>query len=113
MLKLDIIKGADLGARFGKNKIEDNIETAIKEITIELTRTGKQNAPVKTGFLRNNIFPEMKSKLTGEVQSKAPYSVYVHYGHHSYKGNPYFENAIRDAKGVVNNIIKKIGSKII
>jgi hypothetical protein len=113
MLKIDIIKGKDLGDRFNRNKVEDNIETAIKEITIELTKTGKQNAPVKTGFLRNNIFPETKTKLTGEVQSKAPYSIYVHYGHHSYKGNPYFENAIRDSSGAVNNIIKKIGSKII
>lgn len=62
----------------------DEISKAIKKSVLTIERNAKREAPVNKGpgggTLRQNIKSRMITNMTGEVEAKAPYSLYVHEG---------------------------------
>lgn len=62
----------------------DALEGAIKKSIVKLANQTVKEAPVNKqtggGNLRQNIMFGMRSKLSGVVESRAPYSVFVHEG---------------------------------
>lgn len=57
---------------------------AMARVVFKITQDAKTNAPVRTGFLRDNIFPNVTlgrtSGIMGRVTSSAPYSIYQEFG---------------------------------
>lgn len=64
----------------------------------------KNDAPVDTGFLKNNVTKEKVGTDIVKVISKADYSVFVDKGHRTRSGsmvepNPFFSRTIDEIKG--------------
>lgn len=57
---------------------------AMAKVVFKITQDAKKFAPVDTGFLRDNIFPNVilnrTSGIMGRVTSSAPYSIYQEFG---------------------------------
>lgn len=63
------------------NEFSRAVDKSIKLIERNLkTREAPVNKQPGGGSLRQNIESKMVTKLTGEVASKAPYTIYVHQG---------------------------------
>jgi len=85
----------------------------------EVEGTAQDLAPVRTGYLRDNI-QSLGAKLAGdvvkgEILSAAEYSSYVHNGTSRMKGQPFLQDAveeelsklIRALQAGFNNLIKE------
>ena len=68
--------------QFGKDA-DKQLGLAMAKVVFKITEDAKRNAPVLTGFLRNNIIPDVQLSIggiKGTVTSKAPYSVFQEFG---------------------------------
>ncbi len=73
-----------------------------------LQRYSMENAPVKTGFLRNSI--ESRETTKGaEMIVKANYGFYVEFGSSKWSGKPFIRPAIDEHS---NDIVKAVGEQI-
>lgn len=131
-LKLALIKSPEL--------VIGQIEKAIGKSMVTLENEAKKEAPVNKGTggghkgyggnLRQNIIPAKESRIRSRLESRAPYSVYVHEGtrphlirsrgpwslrnaitgqafgrivhHPGTKANPFFERALRNSRDRIN-----------
>ena len=68
---------------FGK-EADRELGLAMAKVVFKITKDAKENAPVKTGFLRNHIVPNVmlgrRSGIRGTVTSQAPYSAAQEFG---------------------------------
>jgi len=94
--------------------IDDNKDACFMGALV-LQRYSMENAPVKTGFLRNSH----KSRKTGEgaeMEVSAEYAGYVEFGTSKWKGHPFVRPAItqhsddivKAVAGVINTRLKKL-----
>lgn len=69
--------------QFGKDA-DRLLGIAMAKVVFKVTTDAKANAPVLTGFLRNNIVPNVtlgkKGGIRGRVTSQASYSVFQEFG---------------------------------
>ena len=61
--------------------IDESVNKSILKCIFEVQREAKMLAPVRTGYLRNNILVGEIGKTRGSLLSLAPYSLFVHEGH--------------------------------
>ena len=80
-------------------------ETRIATI-LEIEATAKQNAPVYTGFYRNNIKSDI---IASEVVANADYSAPIEYGVSgtARQPNPVMRNAARAVQEKVSSIFER------
>lgn len=68
---------------FGK-EADRQLGLSMAKVVFKVTKDAKSNAPVLTGFLRNNIVPNVtlgrRSNIKGTVTSKALYSAAQEFG---------------------------------
>ncbi|ATO43325.1 phage protein [Loigolactobacillus coryniformis subsp. torquens DSM 20004 = KCTC 3535] len=92
-------KGLDAfisGVEKQPKKIQKEIDGAIWETAQRVERAAKLNAPVDTGYLRQNIVAKKTGNLTARVDSFAFYSFYQEYGTRKMAAHPYFRPAINN-----------------
>jgi HK97 gp10 family phage protein len=77
--------------------LSNTATTVLNQVTRDVTDTMKKNAPVATGFLRNNITSTV-SGTKAEVHSKAEYSGFVNYGTSRMAARAFFSNAVTYAQ---------------
>lgn len=83
------ISGADaLLSKLKRLANYDDVKTAVKVNTVELTASAKRNAPNDTGFLERSIIPSI-SDLVGQVNATADYAMYVEKGTRYMAAQPY------------------------
>ena len=81
----------------GQSKvIQKEIDGAIWESAQRIERAAKLNAPVDTGYLRQNIAAKKTGNLQARVDSFAVYSFYQEYGTRYMAAQPYFRPAINN-----------------
>jgi hypothetical protein len=81
----------------------ENVYASMVEVVSEAAAIARADAPVDTGNLRANIFAEPVGKTEVHLQSMAPYSGYVNYGHRTRSGSfippqPFFSAAVEYCK---------------
>jgi HK97 gp10 family phage protein len=80
-----------------KGELPNTANTVLNQVARNTTDTMKKNAPVKTGFLRNNIsYTVSGTKAT--IDSKATYSGFVNYGTSKMAARAFFSNAVAYAE---------------
>jgi HK97 gp10 family phage protein len=82
----------------------------------KLRDRAKENAPVKTGFLRDSI-EAVKTDKGAEVVVNANYGIYVEFGSSKWEGHPFLRPAVDTnqaeiVKAVSNQVTKEVKSKI-
>ena len=89
----DVIANFTRLAETERNKVKDVIKTA----TLKVERDAKTNAPVDTGYLRNNIQSEIDG-LNGVIVSGAEYSASVEFGTTKRSPKPFLFPAVENAR---------------
>lgn len=77
--------------------LEIEVEKALQTLSEETVKDAQQRAPVRTGFLRDNI----SGQVTGPnlvVTSAAPYSIFVEAGTRRMAARPFLTPAVEQAK---------------
>lgn len=88
------ISGADaLLSKLQKMASHDDVKTAVKVNTTELTAAAIRNAPNDTGHLERSITPEI-TDLVGRVNATADYAYYVEVGTRFMAAQPYMAPAV-------------------
>lgn len=75
------------------DELEMDIRGIIEWYAEKMTHYAKAICPVKTGILRDSIYSEVEGADTVEILSDCPYWGYVHFGHGSYEGVPFIDEA--------------------
>jgi len=88
-----------------ERRFNEELETAVEKTTEFIVNAAKQGAPVKTGFLRNEIKEGVTRTvgkiIKGEVISDAPYSIWVELGTAFTAAHPYMRPALKRAEKVL------------
>lgn len=96
-------------------ELEQKLVNVIREVVDrhldKIVTEAKRNAPVDTGFLRDNI-TSLGAKIgrdviNGEVLSAAEYSSYVHDGTRYIEPNPFLDDAIEELEGELIKTLKR------
>jgi HK97 gp10 family phage protein len=80
-----------------KGEIPNTANTVLNQVAKNTTDTMKKNAPVATGFLRNNISYTV-SGTKAEIVSDATYSGFVNYGTRKMAARAFFSNGVTFAQ---------------
>ena len=80
-----------------KGELPNTANTVLNQVARNTTDAMKKNAPVATGFLRNNISYTV-SGTKAEIDSKAEYSGFVNYGTSRMHARAFFSNAVAYAE---------------
>lgn len=110
------VAGLDRTQRKWKNlskNLQKALNVGIQNALVPLTRRAKMEAPVDTGYLRNNIIPDRSvSDGVGHLNSWADYSRFVEYGTSRQAPNPYmgrtYKATRRQVIGIVNKEVNKV-----
>lgn len=103
-----MIKGLDELKAQLKRISELDRSKALLAGALILQRYSMENAPVKTGFLRNS-HEARQNRAGAELVVKANYAYYVEFGTKKWSGKPYVRPAM-DTKG--NEIAKAVGEQV-
>ena len=76
------------------SQIRNATMKALKNNTEKTMQQAKKNAPVDTGFLKNNIITRYEG-MSGIVHSQAGYSAYQEYGTRFITGTPFMRPALK------------------
>lgn len=82
------------------------VEKALEILNEETVKDAQQRAPVRTGFLRDNISGE----VTGTslvVTSAAPYSIFVEAGTRRMAARPFLTPAVDQAKSKLPELLQE------
>jgi len=113
-MKLEI-KGFDKLIKLGNlfpSVAEKHINTAISRSLVRILGKEKQEAPVRTGNLRDNWSINM-GRFKGILKSNAKYSSAVEYGTKFQRSNPFFKRSLNNAEsGIEKEIAKAINDTI-
>jgi HK97 gp10 family phage protein len=80
VVKLDNLKGIEDALKNIDTKLRENVGDEINASALTIQNSAKRLAPVKLGFLRNNIALVPIGDLTFAVEAKARYSPYIEFG---------------------------------
>lgn len=77
---------------------------SFEKIAADSTRTIKQDAPVDTGFMRNEVKVDKPGNNSVRIKANAYYSIFVDKGHRTRSGshvpaNPFFSTEVDRMKG--------------
>ena len=92
------------------NAIKAAMGELVKRAAMSHVSVSKQLAPVRTGFLRDNIKAEQISNLTWNVISGAPYSMYVEFDQPFFL--PGYESAQRQLRSEAQSVVAAELAKI-
>ena len=108
-MKVEIQGAKQLARKFrnSPNIIAKELHKGLKRSAIIFQRRARKEAPVDTGFLRNNIIYHQPREYSIIIESRAIYSTAVHYGHRTTPAQPYFERAIRKTGRQIDSELKK------
>lgn len=97
MLEITLDGGAELIRRAEKAGpvVKLAVAQEIERTALKITRTAKRNAPVDTGYLRNNISNQRVSLFAQKVEARAEYSGHVNFGTKNQRANPFFSTAVQ------------------
>jgi HK97 gp10 family phage protein len=87
------------------NSITREIASALQEAADIFIQNAQGNAPVDTGFLRDNIFVSDSSDTSITITSEAGYSGFVEYGTRKMDSQPFFEPAIEQSMSEIEQLI--------
>jgi HK97 gp10 family phage protein len=76
-----------------KTGLPGTATTVLNQVAKDTTNTMKNNAPVATGFLRNNISYKVSGN-NAEILSNASYSGFVNYGTVKMAAQRFFSNSV-------------------
>lgn len=97
---------------FGK-EADRQLGLSMAKVVFKVTQDAKKLAPVDTGFLRDNIFPNVtlgrRSGIRGRVTSSAPYSIYQEFGTSRHAAKSFMRPAINKN---LNFIQKELGDAL-
>lgn len=89
------ISGADaLLSKLKKMASYDDVKTAVKVNTAEMSKAAMRNAPVDTGHLKRSIVPDV-TDLVGRVTPTAEYAPYVEFGTRFMSAQPFMGPAFQ------------------
>jgi len=78
-------------------------DEAVKKSTYVLLGKAREFTPVDKNFLRGTMDTTFAT-LVGQIDSKAPYDIYVHEGTGKMEARPFYDNAINAEQDQVNQI---------
>lgn len=81
--------------------------TFVNEFADAIVRHAKENAPVRTGYLRDHIHTEQVDGETVAAVSDAEYSGDVNFGTMHMPPRPFFGDAVEQARADVEQIVRK------
>ena len=97
MPRFDLKLEGDLELMFAFEKSNREIRSAtmraLRNNTEKTMQQAKKNAPVDTGFLKNNIVTRYED-MSGIIHSRAIYSFYQEYGTRYQSGTPFMRPAL-------------------
>lgn len=67
----------------------------------------RSQAPVKTGYLRNNIRMNKPNPNSVQLNSWAPYSGYVNYGTSRMRPRPFFTDPLQKGKPILEKMLQQ------
>lgn len=82
------------------------VNKAIARSLIQIERSSKMNAPVRTGYLRASHTTRL-SNLRGEIEPMAKYAIYVHEGTRFMRSRPFLFDAVKDNEKFVEDEFEK------
>lgn len=84
----------------------EELDKAIEGSIFGITRESKLNSPVDTGFMKASHTTRF-SKLRGEVEPVAKYSIYVHEGTRYMAARPFLADAVAEMDPKVQDNFKR------
>jgi HK97 gp10 family phage protein len=87
------------------NSITREIASALQEAANIFVQNAQANAPVDTGFMRDNITITESSDTSITITSEAGYSGFVEYGTRKMDSQPFFEPAIEQSISEIEQLI--------
>lgn len=110
MVSLDVsVEGTDaISTRFRDKAdlLSTGLGEALREIAQVIVDAAQANAPVDTGFLRDNIQIQDESDTSVTVVSQAEYSSFVEFGTRYMAAQPFFEPAIEAGRAQAAQILR-------
>lgn len=91
-------------------RVKKEVGGAIYESALRIAKQAQNNAPVDTGFMKQNIQASHPSLLLVRIDSFAGYSWYVEHGTRKMKAQPFlypaFENEIPRLTAILKSIVE-------
>ena len=137
----DLLAAAKRAPKVAVGEISKAVQKSVGTVHSAALREAPVNRQQGGGTLRQMINQRFTSKLSGEIESRANYSVYVHEGtrpheirirnkrvlankrtgqifgkrvmHPGTKANPFMERALKKSQGKVNGYFKKATENIL
>jgi len=75
------------------SNVKEYVQKGLAGIGFEISRTAKNLAPVKTGYLRSTIHSETRG-WTVSVGARAPYAFFVEFGTRHFAGRRFLTRAL-------------------
>jgi HK97 gp10 family phage protein len=103
------IEGAEEAAsrlRDTADSISRGIADALRQGAELIVNYAQANAPVDTGYLRDHIEISEESDTSVTVVSGAEYSGFVEHGTSKMAAQPFFEPAIEQARGEIEQLLR-------
>jgi HK97 gp10 family phage protein len=88
------------------DRVAEEIEKVLDRLNDELTKDARSRAPVKTGFLRENISGTVNGPLL-VFTSAAPYSGFCEYGTRRQAAKPFFTPAVDQARAKLPELLQE------
>lgn len=107
-MELDVEGAENISSRF-QDKAEalrSGMGDALREIAQVIVDSAQANAPVDTGYLRDNIQIQSESDTEVIVVSAAEYSTFVEHGTRYMSAQPFFEPAIEEGRSQAGQILR-------
>jgi HK97 gp10 family phage protein len=80
-------------AKFGEDAVK-HVEKMLAAAAVECMERARENAPVRTGRLRESITVSRHGKLAYVVEASAPYAGYVEFGTSRQRPRRYMQTAL-------------------
>ena len=104
-----------LGKRFGTKGRQWYVKymtTAMRRLGKKAEEYGKEEAPVRTGFLQSEIKIGRSNHLRTIVKSDAPYSSFQEYGTRYHGANPYMTRALTRLEQDISVELTEVADKM-
>jgi HK97 gp10 family phage protein len=91
--------------KLAKDLFDVEVPNGLEEIVNFFVETAQGNAPVDTGFLRDNIAIESLDKDSAIVTSGAEYSIFVEEGTSNMSPQPFMQPALAETENEATKIM--------
>lgn len=93
-----------------KQRINNALQNALKQSIDDVYNSAKENCPVRTGALKEDIQKEVEEK-EGVVYNTKDYAPFVALGTRKQPANPYLQKALFGNTGkIISNFAKELGN---